>query len=134
MRFERDSSGENFYALTTFRRDGTAVSTPIWLAPANGRWYAFTPSRSGKVRRLRRNPQVQVAPSDFQGEPSAAARNGTARVLPDSEFAAATTALTQKYGWQFRFFRLVSRLGRGRRRGGRPVGLEIVLSETELTG
>lgn len=129
MRFSRDTSGEDFYALTTFRRDGSAVSTPIWLAPAEGRWYAFTASRSGKVTRLRRNPRVQVAPSDFRGEPAGEATEGTARVLPQTQFRNAVGALTAKYGWKFRFFRLVSWLGRGRRRGGPPVGLEIVLSD-----
>ena len=129
MRFQRDASGEDFYALTTFRRDGTGVSTPIWLAPAKGRWYAFTAGRSGKVQRLRRDPRVQVARSDFRGEAAAAPTPGTARVLPDAQFALATNALTAKYGWKFRFFRLVSWLGRGRRRGGRAVGLEIVLAD-----
>ncbi|WP_235912157.1 PPOX class F420-dependent oxidoreductase [Ruania zhangjianzhongii] len=128
MQFQRDTSGEDFYALTTFRRDGTAVSTPIWLAPAKGCWYAFTAGRSGKVARLRRDPRVQVAPSDFHGEPAGAASEGTARVLPDAQFRTAVRALTAKYGWKFRFFRLVSWLGRGRRRGGPPVGLEIVLA------
>lgn len=129
MRFQRDSSGEEFYALTTFRRDGTSVATPIWLAPAKGHWYAFTASRSGKVGRLRRDPRVQVAPSDFRGEPAGEATEGTARVLPGAQFRRATQALTAKYGWKFRFFRLVSWLGRGRRGGGPPVGLEIVLVE-----
>lgn len=129
MRFRHDTSGEEFYALTTFRRDGSAVSTPIWLAPAEDRWYAFTPSRSGKVTRLRRDPRVQVAPSDFRGESAREPTEGTARVLPDTQLRTATRALTAKYGWKFRFFRLVSWLGRGRRRGGPPVGLEIVLAE-----
>lgn len=129
MRFQRDDSGEDFYALTTFRRDGSAVATPIWLAPTGGRWYAFTAGRSGKVRRLRRDPRVQVAPSNFQGEPAEEPKNGAARVLPDAEFSTATKALTAKYGMKFRFFRLVSWLGRGRRRGGPSVGLEIVLED-----
>lgn len=127
MRFRHDDSGEDFYALTTFRNDGTAVSTPVWMAPWQGRLYAYTPGRSGKVRRLRRDPRVRVAPCDFHGEPAGEATGGTARVLPDAQLATATSALTAKYGWRFRFFRLVSWLGRGRRRGGPPVGLEIEL-------
>ena len=127
MRFQHNSSGEDFYALTTFRQDGTGVLTPIWLAPAAGRWYAFTAGRSGKVRRLRRDPRVQVAPSDFRGDVTGEAREGTARLLPATEVRTAISALTAKYGWKFRFFRLVSWLGRGRRRGGPSVGLEIAL-------
>ena len=50
-------------------------------------------------------------------------------MLPQAQFRSAVHALTATYGWKFRFFRLVSWLGRGRGRGGPPVGLEIVLAE-----
>ncbi len=125
MRFEQDDSGEDFFALTTFRRDGSPVSTPVWMAPADGRWYVYTASRSGKVKRIARDGRVQVAPSDFQGEATATAWPATARVLPRSQLRTATSALAAKYGVKFRFFMLVSWLGRWRKRGGAPVGLEI---------
>ena len=120
-----DPDGDRYFALRTFRRDGTAVVTPIWLAPAGDRWYGYTPSRSWKVTRLRANQRVEVAPANFHGAPHGPWRTGTARVLPRAELRTAKRALTAKYGNAFRYFTLVVLLGSPRRRGGRAVGLEI---------
>ncbi|WP_020667493.1 PPOX class F420-dependent oxidoreductase [Amycolatopsis nigrescens] len=122
-----DLAGDEYFALRTFRRDGSPVSAPIWLAPAEGRLYAYTPIRSWKVLRLRRDPRVEFAPSDFGGEPHGPWRTGRARVLPASELRVAKRAMTAKYRNKFRWFTIVTLLGRARKRGGRAVGLEITL-------
>lgn len=118
---------DEYYALRTFRRDGTAVSTPIWLAPMDNRLYGYTPGRSWKVRRIIRNAMVEVAPSTFHGTPSGPWQTGRAQLLVGVEVRAAKRALTAKYGHRFRWFTIVTLIGRPRRRGGRPVGLEITL-------
>jgi PPOX class probable F420-dependent enzyme len=118
---------DQYYALKTFRRDGSWVSTPIWLAPASDRLYCYTPSRSWKVRRIRRDPKVEIAPSTFNGTPVGPWQGGTARVLADTEMPVAKRAMTAKYGNQFRWFTIVTLLGRLRRHGGRAVALEITL-------
>lgn len=133
LQFRSDPRGDSFFALRTFRRDGTARSTPIWLAPADGRWYGYTAGRSWKVRRIRRDRHVEVAPSTFRGDPLGPWRAGHARILPREQRRRATAALTAKYGNQFRFFRLVSLLGAARTHGGRPVGLEITLDDGPVT-
>jgi PPOX class probable F420-dependent enzyme len=109
------------------------VSGPIWLAPTGERWYAYTPSRSWKVRRLRQNPRVEVAPSNFAGEPHGEWRPGRAQVLPSSELRVAKCAMTVKYGNRFRWFTIVTLIGRLRKHGGRAVGLEITLDSTSET-
>jgi PPOX class probable F420-dependent enzyme len=121
------AGGGPYYALRTFRRDGSGVTTPIWLAPAGGRWYAYTPARSGKVRRVRRDPRVEAARSTFSGEPVGPWRRGRARVLPRAEARTARAALRAAYGRRFTWFRLVTLLGRARRAGGPPATLEITL-------
>src|SRR5699024_5451874 len=128
LQFRAIPRGDQFYALTTYRRNGSAVSTPIWLAPAGGYWYGYTPGRSGKARRIAHTPAVKVAISDFHGRPLDTWRSGHARLLPPSELSTARRALRTKYGMQFRVFMLVTLLGRLRRRGGRAVGLEIDLN------
>jgi uncharacterized protein len=120
---------DEYYALRTFRRDGSPVSTPIWLAPAGGRLYGYTPGRAWKVRRINRDPAVEIAPSTFDGTPEGPWRRGSARLLVGAEIRAAKRALTAKYSHRFRWFTLVTLIGRPRRRGGRPVGLEITLTE-----
>jgi len=127
LQFRANPRGDQFYALTTYRRNGSEVSTPIWLAPAGGYWYGYTPGRSGKARRIAHTPAVRVAVSDFHGRPLGTWRSGHARLLPRSELSTAKRALRAKYGMQFRVFMLVTLLGRLRRRGGHAVGLEIDL-------
>lgn len=122
-----DPTGDRFFALRTFRRDGSAVATPIWLAPDRGRWYAYTPSRSWKVARIRRNSRVEVAASDSDGRPLGPFRPGRARIVPRREMHHATRVLAAKYGNRFRLFRLLILLVALRQHGGRGVGLEITL-------
>ncbi|MEJ3652084.1 PPOX class F420-dependent oxidoreductase [Actinomycetes bacterium KLBMP 9759] len=126
-----DPHGDRFFVLRTFRRDGTAGATPIWLAPAGGRWYGYTPGRSVKAGRIRRTARVQLARSTFEGEPRGEWADGRARVLPPNELRTAKRALTAKYGTAFRVFTIVTLLGAARRRGGRAVGLEITLDRHE---
>lgn len=120
-----DPAGDRFFALRTFRRDGTAVLTPIWLAGAGNRWYAYTPGRSWKVRRIRRDDRVEVARSDFDGEPHGEWHRGTARVLPREERRVARRAMAAKYRGRFRLFQLVTAIASPR--NGSAVGLAITL-------
>lgn len=116
-----------YFALRTFRADGSAVSVPVWLAPGGGRLYAYTPGRSWKVRRISRDSRVEVAASDFHGAPHGPWRTGRARVLGHGERSTARRALSAKYGMRFRYFTAVLFAGRYRRHGGRAVGVEITL-------
>lgn len=129
MAFTDDPDGDQFFALRTYRADDSGVSTPIWLAPAGGHWYGYTPGRSWKIRRLRTNPRVEIARSTFDGTPTGPWRPGTARILPTGRVRTAKRALTTKYGNKFRVFVLTTALGSFRRHGGRAVGLEIDIPE-----
>lgn len=120
-----DPDGDRFFAVTTFRRDGTPVSVPIWLAGAEDRWYAYTPGKSWKVRRLRRDDRVKVARSDFHGEPRGEWHTGRGRVLPSAELREVRRVMTAKYGNRFRLFQLVTFIASPR--NGRAVGLELTL-------
>src|SRR5215218_1336099 len=51
-----------YLSLTSFRRDGTGVATPVWFVEAGGRLLVETDASSYKVRRIRRDPRVTVAP------------------------------------------------------------------------
>ncbi|WP_459546835.1 PNPOx family protein [Nocardia sp. X0981] len=125
MAFTDDPDGDQFFALRTFRADGSPVTTAIRLASAGGRWYGYTPGRSGKVRRVLADPRVEVARSTFDGTPTGPWCPGTAQVLSAGGLWTAKRAMTTKYGMKFRLFALTVLLGGFRPNGGRAVGLEI---------
>ena len=63
--------GENVISLETYRRNGEPIRTPVWFIKENGVLYVHTSDNTGKVKRIRRNPKVRVAPSYFRGKPKA---------------------------------------------------------------
>ena len=91
--------GQTYAVLVTFRRDGTAVPSPVWLGvDDHGRVYVKTRRDAGKVKRLRRDNRVAIAPSDARGRPTGPAVRGSGRVLPQPEWAHAEETLAAAYG------------------------------------
>lgn len=101
--------------LETFRQNGVGVKTPVWQTSEEGVLYVWTPAASGKVKRVRRNPQVRLCPSDARGNPQGAWITGQARLLeePGAE-AAQRQRMAAKYGLFFYFFRLIGLVRRTR--------------------
>lgn len=93
--------GASFLVLTTYRASGAAAPTTVWFAEATGKVYITTIEAAGKVKRLRANPHVLVAPSDQVGTPLGPAVAAQGRVLPPAEAAPAEAALRDKYGAQY---------------------------------
>jgi uncharacterized protein len=84
--------------LTTFRRDGTPVSTPVWAALADGRLYVRSERNAGKLKRLRNDPRVLVAPCTVRGKPLGAPLEASARMLAAAEESLAERVLASRYG------------------------------------
>lgn len=119
----------SYVSLTTFRRSGQPVPTPVWIAPdGNHHLVAWTGAESGKVKRLRHTSRVTVAPCDRQGRLIGEHVEARARVMTPNEMPRVKAAMAAKYGMQFRVSAAVAALGRvvGIRRAGQ-VGLEITL-------
>src|SRR2546423_8832669 len=72
-----------YVSLTTFRRDGTAVATPVWQAVSGDEMFVVSDAGAGKVKRIRNNGRVVVTACDIRGRiaPGAAGAEGTARVV-----------------------------------------------------
>ena len=104
--------GHEYMSLTTFRKSGQAVPTPVWFVEVDGKLYVYTSRTSGKVKRIRNNPAVTVAPCALNGKLLGEAVQATARILSPSEEAAAEQALNRKYGWKKRLLNLTARLQR----------------------
>lgn len=78
-------AGEKNILLTTFRRDGTPVATPVWLAVRDGVVYTSTGAASGKVKRIRNNPEVTVAACTVTGRVTGPTYTARARLLSGTE-------------------------------------------------
>jgi PPOX class probable F420-dependent enzyme len=99
-------AGERYISLTTFKRDGTPVSTPVWVASDDGRrLLVWSATKTWKVRRLRRDGRVLVAPSTFRGRERGPRLGGRARLIQDPGI---DELLRRKYGWQKRALDLVN--------------------------
>ena len=103
-----------YVSLTTYRKDGTPVATPIWHVPHDAELWMVTEAGSGKVKRIRNNPQVLVQPCSLRGTvaPDAPSVTGTARLLDDEGTAEARKLLARRYvmsragNWFARLLRL----------------------------
>lgn len=88
-----------YAVLTTFRRDGTPVPSPVWFAlDQGGRVVLKTVASAGKVKRLRRDERAVVAPSSLRGTPLGRSILATGRELPASEWDMAEVLLARRYG------------------------------------
>jgi len=102
--------GQQFMSLTTFRKTGEAVLTPVWFTNVDGKLYMLTLGNAGKLKRIRNNGAVTVAPCTVRGEILGEIAGGMARVLSGDEAKRANKALTRKYGMFKRGFDLMHML------------------------
>jgi uncharacterized protein len=93
--------GQKYVSLTTFRKNGAGVATPVWFGEDAGKLYVMTGSDMGKAKRIRNNPQVRVAPCTIRGKVTGAEFPATARILPSEEQAHARQTINRKY-WMAR--------------------------------
>ncbi len=89
--------GQKYVSLTTLRKTGTGVATPVWFGEEDGKLYVMTRSDMGKTKRIRNNPQVRVAPCTIRGRVTGEAHAAIARILPPEEHAHARQAINRKY-------------------------------------
>jgi uncharacterized protein len=83
-------------SLTTYKRDGTPVATPVSLAVEDDHAYFRTWDTAWKAKRLRNNPEVEVAPSTAAGKVTGPAIHGRARLLNGDEARHAGKLLAHK--------------------------------------
>jgi uncharacterized protein len=107
-----------YISLRSYKRDGSPIDTPVWCAPLDGKLVVFTLRESFKVKRIARNPRVQVAACTMKGALLGPWHDGSCRAVEDPSHAArAYEALTRKYGLMMRVGNVLSTLsGRIKRR------------------
>jgi PPOX class probable F420-dependent enzyme len=107
-------SDEKYMLLTTFRRDGTEVSTPVWVvALDHGAFGFWTSSASGKAKRLAHTDRVTVQPCDARGriKKGTVAADASARVVTDAEFQVIQDRIRAKYGFMTKVTHALNTIG-----------------------
>ncbi|QTH36818.1 PPOX class F420-dependent oxidoreductase [Yimella sp. cx-51] len=117
-------SREDFVLLTTFRRDGREVPTPVWIAQLDDQLVVSTPEGTGKLKRLKHTPRVTLQPCSRRGVP----REGTPVVTAQATVSrdpqvieGAERALAAKYKLQWRVVLLIEKVVRRGKEKSRPV-------------
>jgi OsmC subfamily peroxiredoxin/PPOX class probable F420-dependent enzyme len=115
---------QKYLNLETFRRDGRGVKTPVWFVlRETGAFYVYTEAGSWKVKRIRNDPHVRIAPCDMRGNVTGEWQAATAKLVSGDEEQAANRLLDQKYFLK-KVFNLLTKLKRHAR----------VMIKIELTG
>lgn len=117
---------ERYISLATCRHNGTEVLTPVWLAGAGEHFYLFSAGTSGKVKRIRVNPQAKMAPCDARGKVKGSWIDVHARIVAEPEIIErAYAVLRTKYGWQMALLDFFSSLS-GKKRKRAVIELKAV--------
>jgi PPOX class probable F420-dependent enzyme len=96
-----------YLSITSYKRDGMAVATPVWFVQQDGRLLVETDANSGKVKRIRRNPAVRVAACTASGRLRSEQFSAVAQLLPESEVSGVERLITRKYRFDMLIIRPV---------------------------
>ncbi|WP_406176768.1 PPOX class F420-dependent oxidoreductase [Streptomyces sp. NBC_00996] len=120
-----DTLGSGKYLLiTTYRKTGTAVATPVWVVRDQDALGAWTAADTGKVKRIRNRADVLVGPCDMRGRPTGDQIPATAEIVDEAATARYRQLIARKYGLMGRLTLFGSRLRRGVRG---TVGIRITV-------
>lgn len=89
---------QKYLSLESYRKDGRAVATPVWFVEEAGVFYIYSLADAGKVKRIRNNPRVRIAPCDLRGNLKGSWVDAEARILDPSGAEYGHKLLNQKYG------------------------------------
>jgi PPOX class probable F420-dependent enzyme len=98
-------AGQKYLNLETFKKNGESVKTPVWFAAdtaagldsSAAKLYIYTIGESGKVKRMRNNPRVRIAPCDMRGNVLGEWVDAHAEIVTGAEAAHGMKLLNKKY-------------------------------------
>ena len=115
-----------YVSLVTFRRSGDRVPTAVWFSKfgdAPNTYCVITETNAGKVKRIRKNPRIEIQVCDIKGKvkESATTYSGVARLVTGSEAIAIRKAIAKRYGITYKIFSIYNLIGSVlKRRSGQP--------------
>ncbi len=125
---------EKYVLLTTYKRDGTAVPTPVWSVPVGEGFGFWTSSGSGKAKRLAHTERVTAQACDARGRPTEGTEpvEATARVVTGDELEDIRTKVKAKYGFMTKVTEVLGTIGGIVKRNRIPygdIGVVVTVSE-----
>ncbi len=107
-----DLSKFKYIAIETFRKNGAGVRTPIWFIIYRGLIYFRTDVNSGKVKRIRNNPHVRIAPCDIRGNLKGNWFDGKVKFADSTESSITYSMIDKKYGFITTLIRIFNKIRR----------------------
>jgi uncharacterized protein len=89
---------QKYINLETYKKNGQVVQTPVWFVLDEGVIYVRTDKNSGKVKRVRNNPNVRITLCNIRGRPKGEWIGGTIQIANENESKRAKQLFYQKYG------------------------------------
>lgn len=121
MKHIEQFKNKQYINLETYRKNGEGVKTPVWFAQDGDTLRVWTSIGSGKVKRIRRDGSVRIAPSTATGEPTGEWTSANVVILESDEDLKHTNELFyKKYGWLFNMFAALGKI-----RGGSFITLKV---------
>ncbi|MBN0042627.1 PPOX class F420-dependent oxidoreductase [Streptomyces actuosus] len=114
-----------YLLITSYRKNGTAVATPVWVVSDGEALGAWTAADSWKVKRIRARGDILVGPCDMRGRPTGEQVPATAELCGAEATARYRRLIARKYGLVGRLTLFGSRLRRGQ---DGTVGIRITLT------
>ena len=121
-----------YLSLTTYRRDGTPVATPVWLVRDGDSLRVITQADSGKAKRIRNDDRVLLAPCDARGRLRGDAVPGTASLEDPADTQVTANMIEKRYGILGRLLMWRQRRAAAKPGAAGPVGIRIRVGERDL--
>ena len=115
-------SSFKYINIETLKKNGSVVRTPIWFIIHEGVIFFRTDSKSGKVKRIRNNPHVRIAPCDIRGNIKGTWFDGNAKFADTKESSMVFSMIDKKYGFLTALIRSFNKI-----RGTNPIAMSILL-------
>jgi hypothetical protein len=114
-----------YILLTTYKKDGSAVPTPVWVSSSGTKLFVLTDANAGKIKRIRNRGHVVIAPCDARGGSQGTSVDASARLVDDPAELTKIDALHKaKYGLAYRAMGLFTKVFR---RGSGNIGIELTI-------
>ncbi|HKR72941.1 MAG TPA: PPOX class F420-dependent oxidoreductase [Candidatus Nitrosocosmicus sp.] len=98
----------SYISLETYRKNKQGVKTPVWFIQKNNTIYVVTREKTGKVKRIKNNNEVKIAPCNYKGTLTGAWVSGRAHIVESIEKEEVLRARNKKYGFKAKIANLIS--------------------------